>query len=819
MDFSKRINYEAFFDDGELNVVDNIEKGLVELPGSYKLWKMLLDYLKKDYFYHHHQLGFVKDKNGEDDENEIESKVVNSEEVKKISKIVNTYERALIFMNKMPRIWLDYCDFLFSLGLLTETRKVYDRALQSLPITQHDRIWEHALNFAKKSGSKQAVMNFYQRYLQYDPSRREDYVEYLLSKSVKRPFEAALELSKVVKDIRFVSLHGKTRVQLYCELCDIICKYPDEMSKHAISQSTLNPEIVIRKGIREFKEESGKLWLMLADYYIRAGEFERARDTYEESLNNVLTVHDFSLVFDAYAQFEDAMISAKLDLMEGDDDKEKEEDDDIDFRLARLEDLLKRKDELLNSLLIRQDPNNVSEWMKRAAIVMKRFNDPERVIKVYHDAIKTIAPAKVKGDATISSLWIEFAKFYETLGDIESAKVIFVKAGEVSYKSWKELVNVYCESIELEIRHGDYETALEKARKYLLPPETQRERAEAEAIKHQLRAKGLSSQDVDQSQIPKSLSFNQQKMLKSNKLWALRLDLEESLSDLDSIRLAYDEAFTLKIVTPQLILNYASLLIERQYFEDAFSVFERGIVLFQWANGARDLYLAYIRSFIDRYAGSKIERTRELFEQAIQCASAGESNKNSNNNNSNPTQMKQKSMNQGLRNSLKPIFLMYANYEEKYSLVSRAMTVYQRACKIIDESEKFDMYLLSIRKARELYGVSKAREEFQTAIETLKDELQVKDICLKYAEMETELGEIQRARALYQYASQFCDPQVVTNFWKEWREFEIAHGNEDTFREMLRISRTVRNDFASRGINVRALASEDILASKVNTNE
>ncbi len=53
----------------------------------------------------------------------------------------NTYERALVSMHKMPRIWLEYLEFLTEQQRLTRTRRAFDRALISLPITQHDRIW------------------------------------------------------------------------------------------------------------------------------------------------------------------------------------------------------------------------------------------------------------------------------------------------------------------------------------------------------------------------------------------------------------------------------------------------------------------------------------------------------------------------------------------------------------------------------------------------------------------------------------------------------------------------------------------------------
>ena len=44
--------------------------------------------------------------------------------------------------------------------------------------------------------------------------------------------------------------------------------------------------------------------------------FFQARDIYEEAVQTVITVRDFTQVFDAYAQFEKNLISAKMESME-----------------------------------------------------------------------------------------------------------------------------------------------------------------------------------------------------------------------------------------------------------------------------------------------------------------------------------------------------------------------------------------------------------------------------------------------------------------------------------------------------------------------
>ena len=75
----------------------------------------------------------------------------------------------------------------------------------------------------------------------------------------------------------------------------------------------INVSAILRTAIKKFTDEVGKLWASLADYYIRRGLFEKARDIYEEGLESVMTVRDFSLIFDAYATFEEKRVEFKND--------------------------------------------------------------------------------------------------------------------------------------------------------------------------------------------------------------------------------------------------------------------------------------------------------------------------------------------------------------------------------------------------------------------------------------------------------------------------------------------------------------------------
>lgn len=172
----------------------------------------------------------------------------------------NTFERALVFMHKMPRIWMDYGTFMTGQCKLTRTRHVFDRALRALPVTQHHRIWPLYLKFVCKydipetSGNVSSIyyktvvkfaflfaVRVYRRYLKLAPDDAEEYIEYL--SSVGRLDEAAQQLASIVDNEHFVSKHGKSNHQLWNELCELISKNPDKVH-------SLNVDAIIRGGLR-----------------------------------------------------------------------------------------------------------------------------------------------------------------------------------------------------------------------------------------------------------------------------------------------------------------------------------------------------------------------------------------------------------------------------------------------------------------------------------------------------------------------------------------------------------------------------------------
>lgn len=570
--------------------------------------------------------------------------------------------------------------------------------------------------------------------MQIHPEDGEDYI--ILLVELDYYTEAVKKYLEILDNPKFRSKHGKSNFQLWSELVDLVV----EKAKEVETGDTVGIDVerIVRSGIDRFADQRGRLWAGLATYWITRGNFERARDIFEEAITTVMTVRDFTLVFDAYVGFEESIIGTLMDAAEIRSNKGKineEADLDLDIRMMRFEQLMDRRPFLVNDVLLRQNPNNVAEWRKRVALW---GDNKQEVVQAYTDAIATIQPRKAVG--RFHELWLSYAKFYEDGGDLRNARIILEKAVKVPYRSVAELAETWCEWAEMELRNENFDGAVGIMAKATQAP------------------KRSTVDYFDESLSP------QQRVHKSWKLWSFYVDLVESVSTLGETKKVYDRIFELRIATPHTVVNYAKYLEENQYFEESFKIYERGLDLFNYPV-AFEIWNLYLTKAVDRKIS--IERLRDLFEQAVEGC---------------PPKF------------AKALYLMYGSLEEERGLARHAMRIYERATRAVSDEDRFEMFNFYVTKSASNFGLTSTRPIYERAIVALPDK-EAKDMCLKFAEMERRLGEIDRARAIYGHASQFCDPRTTPSFWSNWENFEVQHGNEDTFKEMLRIKRSVQAQY------------------------
>lgn len=703
-----------------------LERACIALPRSYKLWKMYLELRTK------HLKG--------------RSPVRWKKEFQKVNAL---FERALVLLNKMPKIWEMYLEFLCTQPLVTFTRRTFDRALRALPVTQHSRVWKLYRPFATSAGGETTV-RVWKRYIQLHPEYVEEYIDLLVREG--RFTEAVQQYIQILNNSRFKSREAKGPFQHWTEMLEILIDHARRVPNPVplLDGSALDIESIVRSGLERFPDQRGILWVGLARYYINLGAYERARDVFEDGITTAMTVRDFSVVFDTYAEAEEALISIKMDDSAARQEKGKVDEDadlDLDIRMMRFEQLMDRRPFLVNDVLLRQNPHSVNEWQKRVALW---GDNKPMVVQAYADAIAAINPKKAVG--RFHELWANYAKFYEAGGDLTNARVIMEKAVKVPYKSVSELAECWTEWAEMELRNENFDQAVN-----IMATAT--------------KAPKRSTVDYfDENLSP------QQRVHKSWKLWSFYVDLVESVSSLEETRKIYDRIFELRIATPQTVVNYANLLEENDYHEESFKIYERGLDLFSYPV-AFELWNLYLTKAVDRRIS--IERLRDLFEQAVEGC---------------PPRF------------AKTLYLMYGALEEERGLARHAMRIYERATRAVADEDRSEMFNFYITKSASNFGLTSTRAIYERAIAALPDK-EAAGMCIKFAEMERRLGEIDRARAIYGHASQFCDPRVEQDFWRKWEAFEVQHGNEDTFKEMLRIKRSVQAQFNT---DVNFIASQAV---------
>jgi len=349
-----------------------------------------------------------------------------------------------------------------------------------------------------------------------------------------------------------------------------------------------------------------------------------------------------------------------------------------------------------------------------------------------------------------STLFITLSSIHEDkLQQLNQARKVFADVcheGSYHFKEVDDLAQCHAAWVELELRQENWDEALSIARQSVVPSTTK-------------VSKGLS---------------------KSLRLWNLLLDLEESLGTVQTARDAYDRSLDLKVATSTHVMNFATFLTDRKYFEESFKAYERGVDLFAFPHdGAICIWKTYLQAFLDRYQGTQMPRTRELFDRCLETC---------------PPE------------SASEFFILYGAFEEQYGLTKRALGVYERMCTTVPSEEKYTAYQLYIAKTVHYLGVTATRVIYERAISALED-VAAAQMCCAFSQMETSLQEIDRARAVLTYGAQMADPRRSPEYWKEWHEFEVAHGNEETFREMLRVKRGIQAAFSTVNYNAAEMGA------------
>lgn len=754
-----------------------LERAVRELPGSYELWEVYID--------------------------ECVKKIKNANYVKhkKKFKVVNRlFERSLVLLSTSSSLWTKYLRFMLDTQAseITIIREAFNRSLLALPVSQHHYIWPLYIKFADMIGGPTGCL-IYKKYMLYATP------ESLQGISADRDTGLDINISDIISKIadfgcteyaltllQVILVNPERYAILPSSLLDMWLQYFDffiSISKKNVKSLHLEDldiefEEKVSFALKIFPDQISKLYLKLVEYFMLKDNHSKVRYYFEKGLQDCLTVSDFTTLFESYLEFEEMVLLDLSNKLES----EKYSKDlvlELDLRMYNFENLVASRKILLNDMMIRQNPNNLDEWFKRIEYYEKD-NKLTEMLTTYANALGTVNPLKAHSisnniNHTLPKLWIRYALFYGSKGDISTANLIFGKSVQSEFKSPDDLVELYIAWSNMHLDGGNADAAID--------------------VLEQV----CTGEDNPNAYSDTSVKI-QYRVGKSTELWSHYIDvLEASVTDTDDkssierVCDAYNKAIGLKVASVLTFINYANFLEEMKLVERSFTVYELGIQSFSdpklkyqiW-----NVYLSKAMNFIQN-----VERVRDLFEQCIFGVRNG-------------------TKKGGCPGRLcKPLFLLYIKFEEQNGSYLNALRLLEQCVQRMGEdlrsrsiskkeiealrNDKYEIYNLMLSKAKKLGDNDEIRRLYEQVINDVDLPLpRTVEFGFQFIDLETLLKQFNRARSIFKFICllEHPDAAIMNNLWSKWKEFELNHGSETSFKDMLRFKRTLEVEFKSKGI-------------------
>ncbi|KAI9219946.1 hypothetical protein BC828DRAFT_384760 [Blastocladiella britannica] len=784
------------------------ERAVATIPGSYKLWKAYLDWSRARL---RHLAPGSRARAAE------------------VTRIWGCYHRALtVAMHKMPRLWTDFLEFAVANAphRVPEIRAQFDAALCALAPGQHVRVWDLYLPWAEKVGGEVAVW-VHKRYLQCNSSHAAAFTTLLLKQG--HHAAAASYLLSAARGSFLASAAASAAAAapaaahpLFDKLVELAVSHPDAFASPEVADQ------VLEAAVRRHPQHCAKYWAARARARVQRGDLEGARAVFERSLRGVTTLRDFTVLFDAYVEHEEGVVKQQLKALariKRRVAKNASTEDpttaaaeaaaaaqrEVDLRLARLDALVQSRPRLVNDVELRGNPHACAKWVVRATTLV-----PEnRAVAEFERALRTIHPKHATGG--LEQVYAAYARWHEDHNDPDAARKVWERAVRIEYKAVPELVGAWTGYAEFELRRGGVQRARDVMGRACSVP-----------------ARGAASVDYRDHKLSV-----QRRLFKSTPLWSFYIDLEECFGTRATVAATYDHMIHLKLATPQVIANYALYLESQRYFEDSFKVYERGIAAFGYPVAA-ELWTVYIAKFMHRY-GLEVDPKAPVApsnedDQALvslEIADAGTTSSSAT-----VTDVVAKSVHMERLRDLyeaalgapnlptgeyrRSLYVGYFAAELAHGQARRAMRVLDRACahptQAVDTVHRKPLVDMAAHVASAAFGLLAARAVYERALRHLPDRAAAQT-CLAFAALELRAGDVPRARAVFAHGAPLAGDPTVTSggakqgqhwYWNAWRAFEVQYGNEESFKDMLRVRRAVAAQLNTDENYVRAVVATEM---------
>ncbi|KAL0245108.1 hypothetical protein GEMRC1_009188 [Eukaryota sp. GEM-RC1] len=251
------------------------------------------------------------------------------------------------------------------------------------------------------------------------------------------------------------------------------------------------------------------------------------------------------------------------------------------------------------------------------------------------------------------------------------------------------------------------------------------------------------------------IDFDLYSCRKSIEVWSFLHDLISIKSDWLQLSRVFDYC---DYVSKNLVLRHAHLLQSKLLnFEKSFKFYEQGLRLISNQEDVSEILLFYLSEFISYYKSFGIERFRMLFNESISKVSS-----------------------QKLKNFVLLNFYAEASFgRPHYAVHSLKQNI--SMLNSADASETFDLLMTFLVNQFGLASIT--RNIFETVLPVLESSSIIK-YSIIFSNFEQISGEFQRAREILSFAARKTTPKSnIHDIWNIWKNFELKHGNENSFAE------------------------------------
>ena len=306
------------------------------------------------------------------------------ESQKDFARARSVWERALDHHHRSVSIWLKYAEMEMSNRFVNHARNVWDRAVTLLP--RVDQLWYKYVHMEEMLGMVANARVIFERWMRWEPDHNgwNAYVR----------FETRYQEWEFVRDVyrRYCACHPSVKsfvrwAKFEFGLGEV--SRAREIYENAVEQMALEVDV-------------DQLYVAFARFEQLAGELERARGVYKYALDHLPKEKAFR-VFQDFASFE-----------KRNGDRE------------GIEDVILGKRRVAYEEAVRENPNNYDAWFDYSRLE-ETSGDVEKTREIYERAVANVPPGTEKKYwRRYIYLWINYALFEELEAkDLERTREVY----------------------------------------------------------------------------------------------------------------------------------------------------------------------------------------------------------------------------------------------------------------------------------------------------------------------------------------------------------------------------------------------------------